>query len=315
MQYITADGGGSKLLVIRYDEQYRILGVGQTGGTNNNFKSMDAIRADMDRAVADCMQGEHPTIEAADFVIVGPAGEFVRAIQNHATLKTHKALNEGGAALMAGTGEKYGLLALAGTGSDVFLLQPDGNDFVGGWGTVLGDEGGGYDIGVASLRAAIYAHDGRGEKTLLLPMLMEAWKLENLWDMVSPLYADPDQRRKVASVAKITAEAAKQGDAVAQDIYRKAAYEIFRLTHAALKKREGRLTGKICMSGGVWKGSTLMQEEYRRLVKAVYPQIEIVTPRFEPCIGGAVYRAMERGIPKEGFWPLFQEKFKEYRYE
>jgi len=229
-------------------------------------------------------------------------------------LKSYTPLNEGGAALMAGTGERYGLLALAGTGSDVFFLQPDGNDFVGGWGTVLGDEGGGYDIGVASLRAAIYAHDGRGEDTLLLPMIKEAWHLNNLWDMVSPLYANPDQRRQVASVARITAEAARRGDAVAQDIYRKAAYELFRLTHAVLKRRDGHMIGKICMSGGVWKGSELMQNEYRRLVHEVYPESDIVIPCFDPCVGGVVYRAVERGLKREEFWPILQEKFAQYRY-
>lgn len=314
MQYLTADGGGSKLVVVRYDEDFHILGVGHGGGTNQNFKSLEAIRADMNRAVEECMQGEHPTIEAADFVIVGPKDEFVSAIENHAVLKTYRALNEGGAALMAGTGEKYGLLALAGTGSDVFFLQPDGNDFIGGWGSVLGDEGGGYDIGVKTLRAAIYAYDGRGEDTLLLPMLKEAWKLDKLWDMVSPLYANPDQRRQVASVTRITADAARKGDKVAQDIYRGAAYELFRLTHTALKKRGGRMVGKICMSGGVWKGSELMQEEFKRLVHEYYPDLEITAPAFEPCVGGAVYRAMERGLTKEIFWPQLQDKFNQFQY-
>ena len=314
MYYVTADGGGTKLIAILYDENFNILSVGRAGGTNLNFRSLEDIRADMKKAAEECAGGKTDQIESADFVIVGPKEEFTTALSGAAKLKNHTVLNEGQAALMAGTGEKYGLLALAGTGSDVFLLQSDHNDFIGGWGSVLGDEGGGFDVGMQSLRAAIYAEDGRGEKTLLLPLIKEEWKLDKLWDMVEKVYHTNDQRRLVASVTRVTAKAAAMGDEIALELYRKAAYEIWRLTRVVLEKNNGHIEGKICTSGGVWKGSPVMYEEYVRLVKNEFPDAEIVKPVFDPCIGGMVWRAIERGIKKEEYWPLLLKNCSEFRY-
>lgn len=314
MYFVTADGGGTKLIAILYDEHFNVVATGRAGGTNLNFRALEDIRADMQKAAGECLGEKRPTVETADFVIVGPKEEFVAALRDACDLRAHTVLNEGQAALMAGTGEKYGLLALAGTGSDVFLLQRDHNDFIGGWGTVLGDEGGGFDIGAASLRAAIYAEDGRGEKTLLLPLIKEEWKLHKLWDMVEIVYGAKDQRRLVASVTRITAKAAAMGDETALLLYRKAAYEIYRLTRVVLQKENGHIEGKICTSGGVWKGSETMFEEYNRLVKSEFPEVEIVKPVFDPCVGGAVWRAIERGMKKEEYWPVLLEKFKDFRY-
>lgn len=314
MYYVTADGGGSKLISILYDEQFNILSVGRAGGTNLNFRTLPDIRADMEKAAKECIGEERLTVESADFVIVGPKEEFTAALKGVCDLKSHTVLNEGQAALMAGTGEKYGLLALAGTGSDVFLLQSDHNDFIGGWGSVLGDEGGGFDVGMQSLRAAIYAEDGRGEDTLILPLIKEEWKLNKLWDMVEKVYHTNDQRRLVASVTRVTAKAAAMGDKVALELYKKAAYELWRLTRVVLEKNNGHIEGKICTSGGVWKGSPVMYDEYVRLVKAEFPDVEIVKPVFDPCIGGMVWRAIERGMKKEEYWPLLLQNCGAFRY-
>ena len=43
----------------------------------------------------------------------------------------------------------------------------------GGWGYVLGDEGSGYWIGRAALRAVLREADHRGPATVLTPMLLE----------------------------------------------------------------------------------------------------------------------------------------------
>ena len=41
--YITADGGGTKLLVILYDENFHILRSVRTAGTNSCFKPVEQI--------------------------------------------------------------------------------------------------------------------------------------------------------------------------------------------------------------------------------------------------------------------------------
>lgn len=80
--------------------------------------------------------------------------EFAKAaihIESDATLALHTALAEG----------EEGILLLAGTGSVVFY-QPSGGPArrIGGWGSLLSDEGSGYQIGLRALRYYLNVLDG-----------------------------------------------------------------------------------------------------------------------------------------------------------
>lgn len=315
MLYLTADGGGTKLVTLLFDDQLRLISSGISGGTNTNFRPPDAVLADMQAAVDACVGDSHPVIENAVCVIVGPTDEFLSCVRRRAELKQVTPLGEGSLSLAAGAGVQYGVLALAGTGSDVFMIQPGYHDTIGGWGTVLGDEGGGYDLGVAALRAAIYAEDGRGEATALLPLIKEKWKLHELWEIVPIVYGSSDQRRLVASVSHLVERAAAMGDAVALSLYEKAAHELAHMTVTILDRHRGEYEGPIVVSGGVWKGSPLMFDAYRREVLGAYPHAEVVMPMFDPVVGGVVWQAFANGMKKEQFWDALRQNFGQYLYQ
>ena len=256
----------------------------------------------------------HPVIEKLTCVIVGPHDVFLEEAQKLAEIKAFERINEGQMALMAGSGEKWGILALSGTGSDVFAPQPDYLGFIGGWGTILGDEGSGYDLGMWTLRAAIWAYDGRGPETMILPMLMEAWQLKEPWDMVEKVYGAKDNRGLVASAAKIASKAAHAGDAVALKLYEDAAHQLALLVNTLMKKHPEGIVGPVVASGGTWKGHPVMFESFCREVLEQNPRLNILWPEFEPIIGCLVSQALERGTPKEEFWPVLEENFAEFRY-
>ena len=132
--------------------------------------------------------------------------------------------------------------------------------------------------------------------------------------MVRPIYHSPDQRRLVASAAHIAAKAAAAGDPVALEIYRNAGREIFRATDAVLKRLKAPFVGNVVTSGGVWKGHPVMREEFGKLLAEQWPGIPVRVPEMDPCVGGAVWRAVERGIPQEEYWPRITENFRDYRY-
>ena len=68
-----------------------------------------------------------------------------------------------------------GILLISGTGSIALARGADGSRVrVGGWGRHLGDEGSGYSIGTAALRALVRGEDGRGVPTKLRDPLLEA---------------------------------------------------------------------------------------------------------------------------------------------
>jgi glucosamine kinase len=69
-----------------------------------------------------------------------------------------------------------GILLISGTGSSAWGRSESGAVArCGGWGYLLGDEGSAYAIGLAAMRAALNAHDGRAGQTELHPfVLLEA---------------------------------------------------------------------------------------------------------------------------------------------
>ncbi len=68
-------------------------------------------------------------------------------------------------------GGEPGVVIVAGTGA-IALAVDEVAARADGWGTRLGDDGGGYWIGRAGLAAALRAHDGRGGSRELLARAM-----------------------------------------------------------------------------------------------------------------------------------------------
>ena len=227
--YITADGGGTKQLVLLYDETFKIVRSVRTAGTNSCFKPVGQITRETeelaDRLFADGLAETVKEIEAVDLCIVGDADILIRALSRYVKLNSVNSWGEGSTALGA-AGVTYGCVAQAGTGSDAFLIQPDYTDVVGGWGALLGDEGSGYDIGLQTLKAAVYAKDGRGPASRILPILMEKWEMRGLWDLVGRTVNNPDARHLVASASYVAELAADEGDETALAIFERAGHAL-----------------------------------------------------------------------------------------
>lgn len=314
--HISTDGGGTKLAAILFDDDLNLIRHGISGPTNTNFSPMETVRAN----IADCLSqaiGEASRVDTLYICIVGPSEVMVEEAQRRTEIGHFEDVVEGRMSLMAGAGVDCGILAQAGTGSDIFILLPDGSHVViGGWGSILGDEGSGYDIGLRGLRSAIYAFDGRGPHTEILPLLREEWGIgDNLFDMVTPIYADPQLRRRVASAARVVAKAAHLGDKIALDIYRAAAEELAHMTKAALKKCTLPIEGPVVAGGSAWKGHPIMFETYRARLADILPGRPFLMPAFEPVMGGVVRVALDQGRKPEEFMPLLRERFPQFIYQ
>ena len=315
--YIAADGGGTKLLTVLYDENYRILRTVKTAGTNNAFKPIEQIREETEAMVEELFEGEIGStvheIASADSSIVGPSDILLDAVSRHAPILEKHHYGEGHVALGA-TGKRFGCVAQAGTGSDAFLIQPGYMETCGGWGALLGDEGSGYDIGLRTLKAAIYAEDGRGPGTEILPILLEKWKLGCLYEIIDRCISDPDYRKLVASASYVTELAADRGDPVAIGIFEQAGRELGLQVRTVLRKCKGEFQGPVVASGGAWKGSGVMFRAMRDDVHSEYPDAYVTYPIFEPLVGSVILRAMNEGESFEAIEPVLRKEFSGYLY-
>ena len=77
-------------------------------------------------------------------------------------------------ALIGAHGKRYGIFLLSGTGSSACGINGLGESaHSGGWGYLIGDEGGGYWLGLQTLKSAANAADGFEEKTELFQQIFE----------------------------------------------------------------------------------------------------------------------------------------------
>ncbi len=311
--YLAADGGGSKLSALIYDEEFNIVSAAKTDGTNTVFKPGELVHSNIDKMLDELIPNYVSELEGADYCIVGNDGYFVEALKKRLSVKRLTERLETYIGLAAG----YvidGVLAIAGTGSGVAYLRKDSPRLrSGGWGPLLGDEGSGYDIGLRTIKAAIYSLDGRRPPSVLTEMIKEYFGVEQLWNIIGILANEPDSRHVIASVAKVTSKAAEQGDAVAIDIYKHAAKELYRMTRAVIKKNNGTIDHPIVLMGGAWKGSPIMFNTYRDLVITKCPNAEFVRPDFEPVIGCVVLRFLDEGLNMNEIANLLSDKFTEFR--
>ena len=314
--YLAADGGGTKLLTVLYDENCNIVRHAKSGGTNLLFRPKEVAEAETAALVDKLLPEDVRVIESLDCSIVGPTELLLDALKKRCEVRHVQNWGEGKVALYS-AGVEYGIAAQAGTGSDAFLIRPEGTRIVGGWGMTLGDEGGGYDIGLRTLRAAIYAEDGRGPQSVLPDLIREAWGLRNLWDMIERLTGNPDMRSLVASVTHLTERAALAGDEAALSVYRDAGRELAKQVLAVIRNGGGHWIGPVIASGGAWKGSAAMFETFREAVLAAHPGAEVRFPDYEPIVGSVVGRLLAlhpEASAESAVRDLLGEGFDAFRY-
>lgn len=117
-------------------------------------------------------------------------------------------------ALYDAFGDGPGILVISGTGSIAWGRAEDGREArAGGWGSLIGDEGSGYDIGLRSLRAAVRAADGRGGETELAPRFAAQLGTAAPEELLA--WAADAAKPEIAGLAPLVCELAQAGDGVA----------------------------------------------------------------------------------------------------
>lgn len=256
------DGGGSgtvALLMGRSGKGWKLLGRGEGGPSNRQAVGTASALAALDEATERAFEAAGRTRTPARAACLGLAGagrpgdqEIVREWAARAQLAASVQVIEDTALLLAaGTPDGCGVAVVAGTGSMAYARSADGRTArSGGWGALLGDEGSGYAIALAGLRAVARAADGRGPKTLLTDRLLAAYGLCRPEELVGVVYRGGD-RAALAALAPTVLAVAEAGDAVADGIVRDAACELATATAAAARALGFGSSFPLAVAGGL----------------------------------------------------------------
>lgn len=292
MHVMGIDAGGTKTVCLLADEQGRIVSEARGGGANlqasGELEVEKVLHAVMEEAL-----GDRDVPPAA--ICLGIAGvdresdaAAVRGIMRRIGYKTRTlVVNDALIALMAGAGDEPGVVIVAGTGSIAYGRDSAGRAArAGGWGYVLGDEGGGFWIGRAALNAVVRQFDGRGPVTLLTEMVLAAMELKSPTDLIHAVYAGGLHRYAIAGMVPVVQGAADAGDAVAGDIVVRAGIELSGAAASVITRLEMR--GEpfpTLLAGGVFRGVPALVDQVVSRLAEVAPRSDVRLLDAEPAIG------------------------------
>lgn len=242
------DGGGTKTIAVLALHQAhaapRTIGRGAGGPANPRAAGWATVQQHIAGAIdaAFAAAGRPRTRVAA--LCLGLAGAGHQSVREtmyawcaHQQLAVRWAVvHDAQIILRAGVQQGPGIALISGTGSLAYGVTAEGRSArAGGWGYLLGDEGSGYAIGLAALRAMVRETDGRAATTQLTARLLPTLDVPSTWDLIPLVHEDPDARHRIASLAPLVLAVAEQGDAVAQQIRDQAARELTDMVAAVLQ--------------------------------------------------------------------------------
>lgn len=200
-------------------------------------------------------------------------------------------------ALWGGLAGREGVAVLAGTGSIAMARAADGREARGGgWGYLLGDEGGGYWLGRQAITAYLRWLEGRGTAGKLIDLVEAAMgpRVRTVADVIAWLSAAASHVSRLASLAPLVSQAAVAGDAQAIEIMRQAGQALAELAVAAARQLWGAPTAErltIACCGGVWAAGAVLEAPFAAALAAPLPGASVSSPRLPP-VAGAVLLAM-----------------------
>jgi len=303
MHVMGIDAGGTKTVCLLADERGHVVAESQGGGANLQSAGELEVEKVLHRVMEDAIGDRDIRPEAICLGIAGVDREddadAVRGIMRRIGFKTRTVVvNDALIALVAGAGDQPGVVVVAGTGSIAYGRDPSGRAArAGGWGYLLGDEGGGFWIGRSALMAVVRQFDGRGPATALTELVLREMQLANPTELVHAVYVRGLHRYAIASIAPVVQHGMDAGDAVATDIVTRAAVELSASAESVITRlgMRGDVFPTI-LAGGVFRGVPSLVGLMAARIAEVAPRSDVRRLEAEPARGAvALALAAARG--------------------
>jgi glucosamine kinase len=297
--FLALDAGGTKTDYLLADETRELARV--RTGTIKRMR-VDAATAcqNLESALTQLSSQTGISMSSITRTCIGTAGESVPLVRDW--LQSSFSARVGGGLLILGDVEialeaafpgRAGVLALAGTGSNV-VGRTNGGLLItaGGWGPALADQGSGHRIGLESLRATFLAKD-EARQTLLLSAVMDFWELSSLDSLVE--YANSRPAPDYSKLTEVVVRCAELGDETALAVLRQQGEELAYLVRLVIRRlrlasNEQEWTPPIAYTGSILENVAHVRDALIAAVQREFPSAEAPDKVVDP-IEGALWRA------------------------
>jgi N-acetylglucosamine kinase len=300
LHVLGLDAGGTKTVCLLADEQGNVVAEARRGGANLQAVGELEVEKVLHGVMEDAV-GERPIVPAA--ICLGIAGvdrpadsAIVRGIMKRIGHQARVLIvNDALVALEAGAPGQPGVVVISGTGSISYGRNAAGEAArSGGWGYVLGDEGSGYWIGRAALRAVLRESDRRGPRTALSGLLLKHFGVTQAQGLIHEVYNANLKPAAIGALAQSVQTAFSEGDDVALGILRGAANELEAGALSVARRLD--LIGHpfaFILAGGIFRAVPWVQQELERRLPLAAPLSRVQRLDREPATGAVALALQE----------------------
>ena len=291
---VGVDGGGTKTRALLADEQGKTLaeavGPGSAARPNEIEQSAGVIAG----VVRDALEQAEVSDHRPRVVCVGVAGagreserqSLFEALASHQIADEIVVETDFAIALEDAFGDGPGVLLIAGTGSSAFGRGPAGSTArCGGWGPVIGDEGGGAWIGRRALSVVSAAADGREPETALTGAILTAAEVSEASELIR--WAAGATPGKLATLAPVVISVADAGDLRANSIVSMAVEELALHVRSLARQLfvDERSSVPVAFTGGLLSKGTSYRKRLEHRLKTAVPGAQIHSDEVDPARG------------------------------
>jgi N-acetylglucosamine kinase-like BadF-type ATPase len=302
---LAIDGGNSKTDVALVASDGTLLASARGPGINSHEVGADQTGMILDAVVKQAAASAgvkssgwvalHTVACLANADLPEDEAELATAVQDQAWSPTATVVNDTFAILRSGLTDEdqphWGVAVVCGAGINCVGVAPDGRvtRFLA-LGTISGDWGGGYGLGLEVLWHAARAEDGRGPDTLLAGYTTSHFGLERVEELTIGIHKGKIDDDELIGLAPVLLRAADEGDPVARTVVNRLAEEISVMAITAMRRLDLLgLATPVVLGGGVItaRNPLLMDGITARLADAA-PRAQVRVIDVPPVVGAAL---------------------------
>lgn len=216
--YVGVDGGGTKTHFVWTDEKGNVVLQKIRGSSNPNDIGKEQMIADMVAAFSQDMPADANRVcvclGLSGMSFSGCQDELKQALSQNEKIQEIDICSDVQIAL-DGAYDGDGAIVIMGTGSVGYVRKDGKCRLIGGGGYMIDSSFSGYDVGREALNALLSQSDGRGEATLLTPLIIQSTGLQPK-QIVREVYLNG--KAYVASFAPFVFQGYEKGDKVCESI-------------------------------------------------------------------------------------------------
>jgi N-acetylglucosamine kinase-like BadF-type ATPase len=308
---LAVDGGNSKTDVALVGADGVVLGAVRGPGASHHRLGVEAAAEVLEELVeAACRDAgtppaARPLAEVGVWCLAGldlPADDQAvqPALAARRWAREDLLHNDVFAVMRAGSERTWGIGVVVGSGMNCAGVGPDGTEVrFPALGELSGDWGGGRDIGVAAVGAALRGEDGRGRRTALERLVPRHFGLSSVLAVVEAIHLGRVAGDRVVELAPLVFTAAEAGDDVATELVARQADEVVTMAGTAIRRLG--LTGAdvdVALGGGVLRrDDPPFLERIRAGIARVAAAARVRQATGPPVVGAALLGLDRLGSP------------------